>query len=148
ECPFGSRRPVRQDPQDGLGRLIFHGLAYVRVEVLGDPHRGMPEAANAGNRLAQINHSNQAGLGRLRAGLEQMHRISGSVALRVVLFTNRNRTQSAPTDREYHRLRTANFAGTAYDPALFVAETTRHLADVSLGGQVQLSDGTHAYLRA
>lgn len=141
-----------QDYNSGTGvPRILEVVAYNWGSTYGPEDFRTPaqlqSLANAGNRLAQINHSNQTGLGRLRAGLEQMDRISGSVALRVVLFTNRNRTQSAPTDREYHRLRTSNFAGTAYDPALFVAETTRHLADVTLGGQVQLSDGTHAYLR-
>ncbi|GAA4082740.1 hypothetical protein [Actinomadura miaoliensis] len=99
-----------------------------------------------GAMVAKIENAHTSGTGRLRAGLEQMSQLSATAALRYILYTGRNRNQLTPSDNEYHRVRTSNTAGTAEDPALFVAETTKHLMDVSLGGQVQLSDGTHVYL--
>jgi hypothetical protein len=69
-----------------------------------------------------------------------------SIELRYWLFSSRNRTQATPTGNEYNNIFATEATGTASDPALYY--TTAPVSDLFgvLGAQIQLSDGTHAFL--
>ncbi|WP_433242499.1 hypothetical protein [Actinomadura nitritigenes] len=103
---------------------------------------------NDGSMVAKIEAAQATGLGRVRTGLERMSDLDASATLRYILASGRNRNESTPGGAEYHVFRASETAGTAQDPALYVAQATRHLMDVTLGAQVQLSDGTHVYLKS
>ncbi|WP_160161186.1 hypothetical protein [Actinomadura sp. K4S16] len=98
---------------------------------------------------AVIDSAHLAGIGQLRAGLEPGHLPDATSATtrRYILYTSRFRTQQVPSGPELHTVRLTEFSGTSQDPALLLAHTTKHITDTNHGGHVQLSDGTHAYLR-
>lgn len=82
----------------------------------------------------------------VRAGYLRLTELDAAATLRYVMSTSRNRLQNTPTGLEYNGFRSADYSGTDTDPALFVAEIQDSMLNRSLGGQVQLSDGSHLYL--
>ena len=82
----------------------------------------------------------------VRAGYLRLTELDASATRRYVLSTSRNRLQNTPTGLEYNSFRSADFTGTASDPALYVAEVIQSRLHRGLGTQVQTSDGTHIYL--
>lgn len=72
---------------------------------------------------------------------------SGGVAS-FVLASSRERAGTTPTVDERSTLYAAERAGTAEDPCLFYTTTRDHALVPVLGGSVQLSDGTWAFLAA
>ncbi|MCE7081167.1 hypothetical protein [Streptomyces sp. ST2-7A] len=88
----------------------------------------------------------QAGSLVVRAGLD-LGEVESTATRRYVVCSSRNRAQQAPSGTEWNNLRqsiTGNAAGQRV--ALLVTATTRHVMDLTLAAQVQLSDGTHVYL--
>lgn len=82
----------------------------------------------------------------VRAGLLDLTDFDAAATKRFVLSTSRNRLQNTPTGLEYNGFRSADYSGTDSDPAIYVATNVNSLLSRSLGGQVQLSDGSHVYL--
>lgn len=65
-----------------------------------------------------------------------------SGTLRYVMVTNRNRTQSSPTQVEYNSVISSRAANTAFRPHMVVGSTTRHSMLSLIAAQIQLSDGS------
>ena len=82
----------------------------------------------------------------VRAGMLDLTDVQNAGTLRYVMSTSRNRLQQTPSGLEYNGFRSADFSGTDSDPALYVAEVTDSVLNRALGAQVQLSDGSHAFL--
>lgn len=95
---------------------------------------------------AYIDQSHQAGSGPVRLGIEGPSKLDSSGDKRYVMASSRNRGEVTPDIEEYNWVRTAEQTGTDRDPSLEVTYTTWHALDKILGAQVQLSDGTFAYL--
>lgn len=84
---------------------------------------------------------------RLRCGSEELtDRLDTTGEVRVVVCSSRNRKENTPSSREFTQLRTADYSGTASDPALVYATIPISTLDRYLGAQAQLSDGTHMVL--
>jgi hypothetical protein len=99
------------------------------------------------NWVALMQNTHQAGSQTMRVGIERREEIDDpGTSNRYVLNTNRHRLGEQPDAEETNLIRSADTSGTSQDPALFVAQTTKHRLDMTLGGQVQLSDGTHIVL--
>lgn len=82
----------------------------------------------------------------VRAGYLDLLELDASATLRYIMSTSRNRLQNTPTGLEYNGFRSADFAGTDTDPALFVAEIQDSILSRDIGAQVQLSNGNHVFL--
>jgi len=105
-----------------------------------------PSQLSAAALRARIVGAHQAGGQLMRAGLD-LAELDASASLRYVVCSSRNRGQQAPGGLEWQTLRQAELVNSAAQrPALYVTATTKHLLDLSLGAQVQLSDGTHMVL--
>ncbi|GAB3115725.1 hypothetical protein GCM10027160_23500 [Streptomyces calidiresistens] len=88
----------------------------------------------------------QAGSLVVRAGLD-LDQVESTATRRYVVCSSRNRNQQAPSGTEWNNLRQSITGNTAAQRvALLVTATTRHVMDLTLAAQVQLSDGTHVYL--
>lgn len=95
---------------------------------------------------ARVSNAHRAAGLTMRAGLDPAD-VESSGTLRYVLASSRNRRQQAPSGLEWQTLRQAETANsTGERPALVVGTAAKHRLDLSLGAQVQLSDGTHAYI--
>lgn len=64
---------------------------------------------------------------------------------RYVGYSSKQRTSSAPTGSEITQIRSADYAGTDFDPVNISGRAMTSLIDLSMGAQVQLADGTVAY---
>lgn len=100
----------------------------------------------SGSKAGGVANVHSASNLTVRAGYLKLTEVDNSATLRYVLSTSRNRLQQTPTGLEYNGFRSADFSGTDSDPALFIAEITDSRLHRALGAQVQLSDGSHAYL--
>lgn len=109
-----------------------------------------PTEINNGTLYGNIREVQNMGNGQIgRAGSDELTdrlRTTGEVS--VVLVTNRQRAQNHPGNgnEEYNQFRTADYSGTAWDPALVYTTVPISTLDRYIGAQVQLSDGTHAFL--
>lgn len=68
--------------------------------------------------------------------------------VKVVMCSSRFASQSTPTGEERSNLRSADYSGTADDPALIYTTVPQSLLNWTLGAQAQLSDGTHVVLES
>lgn len=64
-----------------------------------------------------------------------------SATLRYVMATNRNRTQSSPTQVEYNSVLSSRVSNTSFRPHLVVGTTTLNSMTALIAAQVQLSTG-------
>lgn len=106
-----------------------------------------PAELGALDLRARVQQVNRAGAQAMRAGLssDDLATLDSSSTLRYVVDSLRNRTQQTPSGLEWNTVRTPDHS-TGPEPTLYSTSCTQHFLDLSLGGQVQLSDGTHAYL--
>lgn len=102
--------------------------------------------ASPSTKSGVVNSIQSASNLTVRAGYLALTDLDSAATLRYVLNTSRNRLQNTPTGLEYNGFRSADYTGTDTDPALFAAEVLDSMLNRSLGGQVQLSDGSHVYL--
>lgn len=79
-------------------------------------------------------------------GVQRADNLDTSRTLRLVMTTNRNRLAQPPSGEERHFLRTADEEGTSLDPTFAVMWVKEHLLNRTLGGQVQLSDGSNVFM--
>lgn len=105
-----------------------------------------PAQLSSARLAARVADAHRAAGLTMRAGLNPAD-VETSATLRYVLASSRNRRQQAPSGLEWQTLRQAETANpTGQRPALVVGTAAKHRLDLSLGAQVQLSDGTHAYI--
>lgn len=106
-----------------------------------------PSQLGALTRLASIINAEDADFEYMMAGSGALlTRLDTTGTVSVVVASSRLRLSTAPTVNETSELITSESSGTADDPALiFTSAPASRLFGV-LGAQVQLSDGTHAYL--
>lgn len=102
--------------------------------------------ASPSTKSGVVNSVQSASNLTVRAGYLNLADLDAAATLRYVMSTSRNRLQNTPTTLEYNGFRSADYSGTDTDPALFVAEIQDSLLNLSLGAQVQLSDGSHVYI--
>lgn len=71
---------------------------------------------------------------------------SETVPQRMVMYHDKNRTSTPVTANESNWVATAEVAGTSEDPLVILGQVEQSLLDLTMGAQVQLSDGTTAYI--
>ncbi len=98
------------------------------------------------DRLGGVANIQNASNLTVRAGILDLSDYDAAATKRMVMNTSRNRLQNTPTGLEYNGFRSADYSGTDSDPAIYIATNINSLLSRSLGGQVQLSDGSHIYL--
>lgn len=64
---------------------------------------------------------------------------------RYVIYSSKNRIGSAPSSSEITYIRSADYAGTSFDPVNMIGRARTSLIDLCSGAQVQLSDGSTVY---
>lgn len=103
-----------------------------------------PTQMNALSRLAYITNAEDSTSKYTMAGSDTLvARLASAGPLRLVGWVNNT---SAPTSDQGSSFGSAEQGGTTYDPALIYTTGAKSRLFGVLGAQVQLSDGTHAYL--
>lgn len=104
----------------------------------------------ASNRIdAQFGVINQSNGKTVYAGSDEfLAAMIPVVSMEEVVVTNRMRSGTTPTSDEGIAIWTADASGTADDPAIIYTSAPRSCLYGIMGAQVQLSDGTWAYLES
>lgn len=109
-----------------------------------------PSQLSGLTRLGRVQSASNAGFNvKLKAGSpELLARLQTSGAVRVVVTDHRTVTAIPPVGDEMAFFISADISGTSRDPALVYTTTPISTLNRVLGAQVQLSDGTHAFLES
>jgi hypothetical protein len=98
-------------------------------------------------QIANIDSAQNAGTLYISAGSTTLvTRLASASPLRVVCTSDRQRSSTTPSVDEEAYLSSSDASGTGDDPALIFTSIVTHRLNTVLGAQVQLSDGTHAYI--
>lgn len=99
--------------------------------------------------LATIDNAEDNSSKYMMAGSDALiTRLASASPLRLVGMSSRQSAGITPTSGEYANFYISETSGTADDPALVFTSVPQSRLFGVLGAQVQLSDGTHAYLEA
>lgn len=97
--------------------------------------------------MATIDSAQNAGVLYMSAGSSNLvDRLALTSPVRVVCTSDRQRQSTTPSVDEEAYFISSDYGGTGYDPALIFTSVVSHRLTAVLGAQVQLSDGTHAYI--